>query len=194
MPNKTMPTGEEPRIGFESVVNLGVIDESLSINSVVLSQLARVELSEIESVRSRALSLITTITGLTDDTLPFKKESNLIADKSASEKLLFRAYLGKKLVAYALIIINWPDQGEWAIQHMIVDPDYRLKGIGSSIVAAIEEFASSPEVGATAICAIPIQESGIAFWQDKGYTEQASSLYLNDANTDREFYLYRKRF
>jgi GNAT superfamily N-acetyltransferase len=194
MPKKPLPTGEEPRKGYESVVNLDVNDESLTIDSVVLSQLARLELAEIETLRSRALSFITTLIGLTDDTLTFEKETNLIAHKSASEKLLFRAYLGKKLVGYALVIISWPNQGEWVIQHMIIDPQYRLKGIGTGIVTAIEELASSAEVGASAICAIPVQESGIAFWQDKGYCELPSGLELNDVNTNREFFLYRKEF
>ena len=192
MNKKTLPTGEEPPKGFESVVNLGISDDSLHVDSVVLSQLASIERSEIETLRAKALAPITTLTGLADGALAFEHEMNIIPNKNASEKLLFRAYLGKTLVAYALVIIGWPNNGEWVIQHMIVDPDHRLKGIGSSIVVAIEEFAVSAEVEATKIFAVPIQKSGTTFWRNMGYSDASDYHQFKIDTLGRELTVYRK--
>jgi len=192
MKKKTLPTGEEPPKGYESVINLGTIDDSLHIDSVVISQLAKIERSEIEALRSKALAPINTLIGLVDDTLTFEQELDIIPAKSSTEKLLFRAYLGKELVGYALVIIGWPERGEWVIQHMIVNPEHRLKGIGSSIVNGIEEYAISSEVEANSIFAVPIQESGTLFWNNMGYSKATGSIRFELDNLNHDLTIFRK--
>ena len=193
MKKRSLPTGEEPPKGYESVVNLGIEDHRLFIDSVILSQIAHIEVAEIETLRTKALSTITMLSGLADDSLTFEREVNIIPDKSISEKLLFRAYLNKELVGYALVIIGWPNKSEWVIQHLLVNPDYRLQGIGSSIVAAIEEFAISSEVDATRIFAIPVEERGTSFWNNLGYSDVTHRTQIQIAGIDRELIIYRKR-
>ena len=193
MNKRPLPTGEEPPKGYESVVNFGVASDNLIIDSVVLSQLARIELSEIESLRMKALTPITRLRGLADGAWTFEAESSIIPNRSASEKLLFRVYHGKELVGYALVIIGWPDKGEWVIQHVIVDPDHRNQGIGSTIVAAVEESAVSAEVEVTRIFAIPIEENGTVFWNNIGYSDVTHRRHIEIAGLDHELIVYRKR-
>lgn len=193
MDKKPLPTGNEPRKGYESLVNLGVIPEGLTVDSVALSSLARIELTEIEKLRSRALAPITTSSGLADDAISFEVETNIIPDKDVSDKLLFRAYEKNELVGYALVVIGWPDKGAWVIQHMIIDPERKGQGIGSGIVAAIEDFAIASEVESSSIYAIPIQKSGAGFWENKGYVDETQRHYLTVAGLDHELVVYRKK-
>jgi GNAT superfamily N-acetyltransferase len=192
MPMRPLPTGEEPPKGFESIVDTARVDDALRIDMVVLSHLARVEMSEIELLRSKSLSAISSLVGLANEKTPFEREMNIIPDISPSDKMLFRAYFEKQLVGYALVIIGWPRDAEWVIQHMIIDPDYRLKGIGSSIVAHIEAFARSSEVDATSIFAIPIQRSGTAFWNDMGYVNETGRTQISIAGLDHDLIVLRK--
>jgi ribosomal protein S18 acetylase RimI-like enzyme len=174
-------------------MGLGKFDDTLRVDTVLLSQLARVELSEIEALRSRALASIESLIGMTNKPLSFEREMNVIPDKATSDKLLFRAYRGTVLVGYALVVIGWPSVGEWVIQHMIIDPDFRLLGIGSSIVRAIEEFADASEVEATSIFAIPLQESGTSFWNNMGYVDETSRHPITIGGLDHELVVYRKK-
>jgi GNAT superfamily N-acetyltransferase len=192
MPTRNLPTGEEPPKGFESIVGLEAPADGLQVNCVLLSQLARIELTEIEDLRAKALSAVRNLTGLTNKPATFEREVNIISDRSASDKLLFRAYTDKQLVGYALVICGWPQTGDWTIQHLNIDPQRRGMGIGSTIVRTIEEYAASSEVAADNLLAIPVQKSGTGFWADMGYTLETGRHLIKLADLDHEIITYRK--
>jgi GNAT superfamily N-acetyltransferase len=189
---KPLPTGEEPPKGYETLVNLGTIDDSLRVNMVLVSQLANAEKTQIENMRTRALKSVQQFLGLSNTPLPLEDETGIIPDKEASDKMFVRAYIGKELVGYALIIIGWPEKTQWLIQHMIINPDYRFKGIGSAIVENIEQYALESEVDTSSIFAIPIQESGAEFWKHHGYTVESSRHLIRVADVDHELIVYHK--
>jgi len=192
MPKNPLPTGEEPPKGYESLMNQTPLANVIKVDCAFLSQLAKIELAEIEAMRKLAFSRVDSLVGLTNEVLSFERETSILPGKEASDKLLFRAHMDKVLVGYALVVIGWPQKGAWVIQHLVVHPDYRLKGIGSSIVAKIENFALRSEVEATSILAIPLEERGAQFWQNIGYTHETGRQPINIDGLDHELVIYRK--
>jgi ribosomal protein S18 acetylase RimI-like enzyme len=192
MPKKPLPTGEEPPRGYESILNKKKPVEDIRVDCAFISQLARIELAEIEAMRKRAFAGISSLVGLTNEVISFEREISILPGKEASDKLLFRAYQGKTLVGYALVVIGWPDKGDWVIQHLIIDPGFRLRGIGSNIVKKAEKFALNSEVEAARIFAIPLEERGARFWQDMGYVIESGRPPIKIANLDHELLIYRK--
>jgi GNAT superfamily N-acetyltransferase len=191
VPARKMPTGEEPPRGYESLVEKPKTRE-VRVKGVFVSQLARSERSEIEALRARALSSINALAGLTNDILSFENEINLISNKNVSDKMLFLARQGSSLAGYALIIIGWPDPGTWTIQHMIINPDNRLQGVGTTLVETVESYALSSDVASENIFAIPIEREGTGFWKFVGYTEETGRLPIRFAGLDHELVICRK--
>jgi GNAT superfamily N-acetyltransferase len=193
MPKKPLPTGEEPPKGYESILSKKPQVDGLRIDCAFISQLARIELAEIEAMRKRAFSNIGSLVGLTNEITSFEEEISILPGKEGSSKLLFRAYSEKALIGYALVVIGWPNKGDWVIQHLIIDPLFRLQGVGSSIVRKAEKYALDSEVESTNIFAIPLQEKGIRFWQDMGYAVESERDPLSTVELDHELILCRKR-
>jgi len=192
MPKVPLPTGEEPPKGYESLMTAKPNDDGVSVDCVFISQLAQIEYAEIEAMRKLAFVGIDTLVGLTNDVISFEREINILPGKENSDKLLFRAHIGKVLTGYALVVMGWPQKDSWVIQHLVINPEYRLKGVGSSIVARIENFAIRSEVEAARIYAIPLEESGEQFWKRLGYTVETARLPLKTTELDHELVLFRK--
>jgi GNAT superfamily N-acetyltransferase len=192
MPKKPLPTGEEPPKGYESILGKEPQVDALRIDCAFISQFARIELAEIDAMRRRAFAGISSLVGLTNELISFEQETGILSSRKASDKLLFRAYRDKSLVGYALVVIGWPKKGDWVIQHLVIDPQFRLQGIGSAIVKKVEKYALGSEVEATSIFAIPLQRTGMNFWQDMGYSMRTERYPLKIADLDHEVILYCK--
>ncbi|MDR3136564.1 MAG: GNAT family N-acetyltransferase [Coriobacteriales bacterium] len=191
MVKKPLPTGEEPPRGYETLVRLQTA-ETLKVNLVTYTQLARTEKTAIENLRSRALSNIGAYIGLSNAPMTFEQEVQLIDGRANSDKMLARGYFGNMLAGYALIVLGWPEPSYWLIQHMIIDPTRRNLGIGTAILDNIERYALESEVDASSILAVPIQHSGKDFWKSHGFTAEAFRQHIKVANIDHEIVVYRK--
>jgi GNAT superfamily N-acetyltransferase len=192
MPIKPLPTGDEPPRGYESILSKKPQVDGLRVDCAFISQLAKIERAEIEAMRKRAFSGVGSLVGLTNEVTSFEQEINILPGKEASDKLLFRAYQGKTLTGYALVVIGWPDKGGWVIQHLIIDPEFRLKGVGSTIVRKVEDFALRSEVETTGVFAIPLEERGVRFWQDLGYVAEGGRDSVKIAGLDHNPIIFRK--
>jgi ribosomal protein S18 acetylase RimI-like enzyme len=168
--------------------------EGLRVDCAFISQLAKIEFAEIEAMRKRAFAGISSLVGLTNDVLSFDREISLLPGKDASDKLLFRAYQDKTLAGYALVVIGWPEPGDWVIQHLVIDPGFRLQGVGSTIVRKVEKFALSSEVGMAGLFAIPLEEKGVLFWKDLGYVVASERVPVRIANLDHDLVIFCKEF
>ena len=104
--------------------------------------------------------------------------------------MLARAYFGKRLAGYALVVLGWPQSSHWLIQHMIIDPERRNIGIGTAILQNIEQYALESEIDASGILAVPIQQSGEVFWKNHGYTAEAFRQQIKVADVDHEIIVY----
>ena len=190
---KLLPTGEEPPKGYESLVQSQEENEGFKVNFVMYNHLARSERAEISALRERALESVINYIGLTNEPLSIEEEVRIIEEVDESNKMFSLVYFDKQLVGYSLVVIGLPEPGKWLIQHMIIDPDMRGKGVGTAIVRSIERYAQESEVAADAIFAVPIQESGKSFWQDNGYTVEAARFLVTAADVDHELIVYHKQ-
>jgi GNAT superfamily N-acetyltransferase len=192
MPKNPLPTGEEPPKGYESLLSNKQLTDDIRVGCAYISQLASIELAEIEAMRKLAFSSVDSLIGLTNEILSLEQELDLLPGKDASDKLLFRAHIDNVLAGYALVVTGWPQKGAWVIQHLVISPNYRLRGVGSFIVSRIENFARRSEVKASSILAVPLEMRGIQFWKDVGYTIESGRLPVNIDGLDHELIIYRK--
>jgi len=188
---KHLPTGDEPRKGYETLV-VDQEDSGFKVSFVMYNHLASSERHEIETLRNKALDLVKNYRGLTNEPLTLEKEASIIKDVADDNKMFALVYDNRRLVGYSLVVVGWPESYKWLIQHMIIDPDMRYQGIGSAIVQSIEQYAQESEIAADSIFAIPVQESGKRFWQEIGYTVEASRFLVNVADVDHELIVYHK--
>jgi len=188
---KQLPTGDEPRKGYETLAT-GPEEGGFRVSFVMYKHLARTEQVEIEALRNKALGLVQNYRGLTNEPLSLEKEASIIKDVVDENKMFALVHDNKSLVGYSLVVVGWPEPSKWLIQHMIIDPDMRHKGIGSAIVQSIEQYALESDIAADSIFAVPVQESGRHFWQENGYTVEAARFLINVAEVDHELIVYRK--
>lgn len=189
---KILPTGEEPPKGYETLSFEAVDTSAPQVDFVMFKHLARSERAEIDALRKKALEFVEHYLGLSNQPLSIEREVNIIKEVDDSNKMFALVRMDKNLVGYSLVVVGWPEPCKWLIQHMIIDPEMRGKGVGTAIVKGIEQYALENEVAADAIFAIPIQESGIKFWQDMGYTVEASRFLVKVADVDHEMVVYHK--
>ncbi len=192
---KHLPTGEEPPKGYETLEfeKVGPAAGETVITFVMYSQLARSERAVIEALRNKSLENVRQYTGLTNEPLSIEREVGIVQAVEDFSKMFALAYCDNQLVGYALVVIGWPKSCQWLIQHMIIDPDQRGRGIGTAIIKGIEQYAQESEVAADSIFAVPVQESGRKFWQDIGYTVEAARFLVPVAGeVDHEIIVYHK--
>lgn len=175
-----MPTGEEPPKGFEGYFNdkkARAAQGDLTINCVTLSQMAPGEIAELDELRTRALDNYCATTGNEVRRIPIEEELELAPSGSTpSDKLIFRAYQKGTLVAYAHVLCGWPKHNEWTVEQLLLDPTYRLKGIGTKLISAIENLARTAEVRAASILSLPSRPGAQSFWCHLGYEDKTDEL------------------
>ena len=70
--------------------------------------------------------------------------------------------------------------------HVCVDPDYRLKGIGKSMVVFAMEALRKEKINKVSLIAFTQNDIGNAFWKEIGWTKREDLNYydftLNEAN------------
>ncbi|MDR0888895.1 MAG: GNAT family N-acetyltransferase [Coriobacteriales bacterium] len=190
MPSK-LPTGEEPPKGFETLIETRS-GEGLRIDCVLVSQLSHLELREVKDLRNKALARIMDAAGVMNEHIDFEDEVGLVPDKDVYDKLLFRAYYAGALVGGALVFMGYPQNGQWSIMHIIIDPDCEFGGIRSGLVDVIEQYARDSKAASTSIFAIPLVRKGMGFWEEMGYVEKTSEEPIRIAGLDHELVVYNK--
>ena len=72
------------------------------------------------------------------------------------------------------------------IYHVCVDPDYRLKGIGKSMVVFAMEALKKEKINKVSLIAFTQNDIGNAFWKEIGWTKREDLNYydftLNEEN------------
>ena len=72
------------------------------------------------------------------------------------------------------------------LYHVCVDPDYRLRGIGKSMVVFAMQALKKENINKVSLIAFTKNDIGNAFWHTIGWTERLDLNYydftLNDAN------------
>ncbi len=133
----------------------------------------------LASLRERAL---TNFAEQTQDAFVMPKESareelfRLPEGKELDDKLVLRAIAEDTVVAYCHVLCGWPRANEWTIEQLLLDPEHRLKGIGSLLIKQIERLAETAEVRATQILSVPSRPRSSEFWSTIGYEDQTDEL------------------
>lgn len=74
------------------------------------------------------------------------------------------------------------------LYHVCVDPDYRLKGIGKSMVVFVMEALRKEKINKVSLIAFTKNDIGNAFWKEIGWTKREDLNYydftLNTANIE----------
>ncbi len=86
---------------------------------------------------------------------------------------------------------GWPTPKTWTIQHLIVDPEVRLRGIGKRIVASVELDALSSTDTTSAIVAVPVSSSNDSFWEHNGF-ERAGEKSIELSGNEYSFGIFKK--
>jgi len=188
-----MPTGEEAPPGYELFNQKQVSPTDIVVNSVFVSQLAEIEVVELEQMRDLAMQGTMERIGTTQEDLSFAEELNILPNTDDSDRMLFRAYRNHRLVGYALLVIGWPKREDWVIQHMIINPENRLQGIGTAIVSTVESYAiHSQSPDKVCLSAIPIDQGGRSFWALRGYTDESATYQVPIAGEIRDILVVKR--
>ncbi|WP_234123737.1 GNAT family N-acetyltransferase [Clostridium hydrogenum] len=98
--------------------------------------------------------------------------AELPPDKNYEDKFVFGVFNNKEmLVGIVDIVRNFPEDGEWMIGLMILEPKERGSGLGKETHNAIAQW--SKQLGAKTLRIGVIEENynGIKFWTKLGYEE-----------------------
>lgn len=206
MISKPLPTGDETPQGFEDFYEDMRRDSAggkqSRVSRVSATQLSRSEVSELERLRKRSLEALeqrleARLEGHQIDNrgfeLTFEREMNLWPeDKTPTDKLVFREFSDDGLRGYALVVRGWPSAMSWTIQHLIIDPNHRLKGIGAKIVQSIELDALQSTESTTNLFAVPIASSGDSFWEFNGF-KASGTRDVSFKNKEYSINVYAKK-
>ena len=191
-----MPTGEEAPRGFQQLYDdakaVPPVGE-VRIDCVTVSQLSSGELLELEKMQERAKDYVVELTGREVSRETFEDWMNFtLGDTTISDKLVVRAFEGKYLTGFAQINCGVFASDEWTILILMLDPSFRLQGIGSKMVAFIERIARDSGVVAINYTAIPLRSSTPSFWESEGYTDIIDRIEWTVGDIPREVLIYRK--
>jgi len=193
MANTNLPTGNELPVGYEKLIeDLARKDAEIRVDRVAATQLTSIEIRELESIRKSAIERIREAVGNRGFEITFDREMNLWpARKSPSDKLLFRAYGEGMLMGYALVVRGWPGPRDWTIQHLIIDPELRMRGVGKTVIEAIEADARKAE-SIESIVAVPIVKENDTFWAFLGYEDGGTLKVILENGLEFDVGVFRK--
>jgi ribosomal protein S18 acetylase RimI-like enzyme len=77
------------------------------------------------------------------------------------------------------VILSGHDGRRAYIYHTTVGEEYRGKGIGRSLVEAVEKAVSKEGISRVALLAFKSNEAGNRFWEKMGFTEREDVVYRN---------------
>jgi ribosomal protein S18 acetylase RimI-like enzyme len=98
----------------------------------------------------------------------------LLADLPSGKTLEEKHVLGifdcmNDLIGVLDFVENYPDEGEWYIGLLLLDPDKRNKGIGERVLRAFEDWARQSGVMAVRLGVVEQNDGAFRFWTRAGY-------------------------
>jgi GNAT superfamily N-acetyltransferase len=104
------------------------------------------------------------------------------APEYAPLSYIFKAVADGSTIGEAIVTLNW---GKLELDLMHVEPEHRGKGIGKSLIRAIENFAKSN--GLTAIRLNSPTWQGVGFYEKCGYNEMGRIPLNSDVHGNPHF-------
>jgi GNAT superfamily N-acetyltransferase len=100
----------------------------------------------------------------------------LLADcppgKTPDEMLALGFYTEEHgLIGVLDMLRNYPDNGDWWIGLLLIDPAHRNKGLGRQIYLAFETWARQRDVGRIFLGVVEKNDKAFSFWRSLGFDE-----------------------
>jgi RimJ/RimL family protein N-acetyltransferase len=114
---------------------------------------------------------------LHDGILPSREKAEEIftalpPDKSYEDKFVLGIFKNSnEIIGIIDIVKNFPDEGQWIIGLLIIDPGERGNGLGKRVHELLTEWAVKLGAKSFRIGAIEDNHKGIKFWSGLGYTK-----------------------
>lgn len=150
----------------------------------------------IESLTRDKLILIETLNRkcsdyylLHDGVLPSKKEAleifnSLPPGKNYEDKFTLGIYkFTNELVGITDIVKDFPDEGEWMLGLLLIEPKERGNGLGKLIHEALVQWAITLESKSFRIGVIEDNFKGKKFWSDLGYMKLKEATVVKPEKT-----------
>jgi GNAT superfamily N-acetyltransferase len=98
--------------------------------------------------------------------------ADLPPDKNYSDKAVLGVFNNKNvLVAVIDIVRNFPNEGEWILGLLLIDPSERGKGLGKKLHNIIKEIATKYNAKTLRLGVVEDNHKGHGFWHSLGYYE-----------------------
>lgn len=91
--------------------------------------------------------------------------------KELKDKHTYGVFDHEKLISVIELVENFPEENEWIIGLMLIDPKYRGMGIGKTAHSIIADFAADNKANKLRIGVVEQNEEGLKFWKKVGYGE-----------------------
>ena len=91
--------------------------------------------------------------------------------KGLEDKFLFGLYppTGEAMAGVLEVIRDFPEQGEWFIGFLMLDPAHRDAGVGSRFVEALEGWVRGQSATGLRLIVQEQNPGALRFWQRRGY-------------------------
>jgi hypothetical protein len=179
----SMPTGEEPPVGFEGLVEerkYRAEHAGLTVNCVLSSQLAELEITELKNFHEK------------DDTIAYAGSRQRVrrripfefglrlhpVGRSSTDMLVVRAFENGMLVGYAFIAYAWPKPTSWVIDFMLVDATDSPDVIASAMLDKIKGYIEHAGSDAASLTVVNGNEATDGFWVGSDFIDCTDELSL----------------
>lgn len=89
--------------------------------------------------------------------------------KSHQEKVLMAAYFQEELIAIFDFLKDWPEERNWAIGLMVVDVNWRNKGVGQELMEDLRGFFNLNSVNKLRLGVLAENKIARRFWRKVGF-------------------------
>lgn len=89
--------------------------------------------------------------------------------KRPEDQFVLGVYRGRRLCAVALLLTDYPEERDWYLGLLLLDPAIRRKGIGQEIYAAIERWSTAQGARRMLLAVLKDNEAALRFWRASGF-------------------------
>jgi GNAT superfamily N-acetyltransferase len=110
-----------------------------------------------------------------------------------SDEMMFRAFHNSRLVAYSEVLRGFEGPTEWIIGIVLVDPEYRCKGLGHRVLECIAADAIAWGATTLAVGVITSRTRSLRFWNREGFTHEVRRRPITVAGCETEVVRLQRR-
>jgi len=139
--------------------------------SYLIHQLHRADADQLQSLYERCEDFFRLTSGLPPSATAGGEEfDDVPAGKGPDDLYIFGLYpTDAALVGVMTAVQHYPDPQTWWIGVMLLDPQYRGRGLGRRFYQGFERWVVAQGASRLQLMVISANEAGFAFWQRRGF-------------------------